>query len=92
MRHYCRRCEREVTATHAQPRLRRLARVYFLIGLPFIPLIPIIGSDFAVMLPLAMVYLLGIGTARRILHEPASCDECGADVEPAPPRLASSSA
>lgn len=88
MPHYCRRCEREVEATYSQPRLRRVARAYFFLGVPFIPFLPIIGSDFAVMLPLTMLYLLGIGPARRILGEAASCDECGADVESRPRGLA----
>ncbi len=87
--HYCRRCQREVEATYPQPRLRRVARAYFFLGVPFIPLLPIIGSDFAVMLPLTMLYLLGIGSARRVLDEPASCDECGADVEARPRRFVS---
>ncbi|MCA9635931.1 MAG: hypothetical protein KC420_07880 [Myxococcales bacterium] len=82
---YCSRCERETSASHNNPGLRRWARIYFFLGMPFIPLIPIIGSDFAVMLPLTMVYLLGMGPALRVIREPASCDTCGADVERARP-------
>ncbi|MBK8261162.1 MAG: hypothetical protein IPK80_07450 [Nannocystis sp.] len=79
--HFCRRCEREVTATYPQPVLRKVARIYFFVGLPFIPLLPFIGAEFMVLIPLTMLYLSGIGAALRVRGEAARCDECNNDVE-----------
>ncbi|MCA9662321.1 MAG: hypothetical protein KC486_28535 [Myxococcales bacterium] len=81
MRGHCQRCAREVSASYKQPALRRWVKVYFLLGAPFIPLLPIIGSDFAVMLPLTMVYLIGLGPALAVIRAPAFCDDCGAFIE-----------
>ncbi len=67
---------------HEQPRLRRLARFYFILPIPFIPLLPIIASDFVVMIPLTMAYLLGAGAALNFITQKPTCPECGAFVEP----------
>ena len=80
MRGYCERCEDEVETAHDDPQLRRWVKGYFYLGLPFIPLSPIIGSDYVVMLPLTMLYLLGFGPALGIIREPPKCDDCGAAV------------
>ena len=73
----------DVVGVYRQPRLRRWVRWYFVLPLPFVPVFPIIASDFAVMLPLLMVYLLGIGPVLGVLKDPACCEECGAVVESA---------
>lgn len=83
MRRHCQRCETEVSASYEHPKLRRWVKGYFFLGVPFIPFIPIIGSEFIVMLPLTMLYLSGMGPALSVIRAPASCDECGADVEKA---------
>ncbi len=80
--HHCRRCDVLVAGQHEQPKLRRLARFYFLIPIPFVPLLPIIASDFIVMIPLTMLYLLGAGAALRFITQKPVCPECGAFVEP----------
>ena len=80
--HRCRRCNDEVEGQHEQPKLRRLAWGYFLMPVPFIPLLPIIASDFIVMIPLTMLYLLGAGAALRFITEKPTCPACGATVEP----------
>lgn len=80
MRRDCERCAREVEASYDDPRLRRWVKGYFLLGIPFIPAMPIIGSDFAVMLPLTMIYVVGFGPALGFIKEPPKCDECGAAV------------
>jgi hypothetical protein len=80
MRRDCARCEREVDAAYDEPKLRRWVKFYFLLGVPFIPAIPIIGSDFAVMLPMLMVYVVGFGPAWGLIKEPPKCEECGAAV------------
>lgn len=85
MRGHCARCDRDVEAAYERPRLRRWAKVYFLLPVPFVPVFPIIASDFSVMLPLLMVYLLGIGPVLGVLRDPASCTTCGAMV-PSPTR------
>ncbi|MFO7566271.1 MAG: hypothetical protein R6X02_26750 [Enhygromyxa sp.] len=80
MRRQCPRCEREVEAEYDEPKLRKWAKGYFLLGLPFIPAAPIIGSDYLVMLPLTMIYVLGFGPAYGIIKEPPKCLECGSVV------------
>ena len=65
---------------YAQPRLRKLARYYFLLPVPFVPLIPMIASDFMVMIPLSMVYMLGVGPALGIAMQKPTCPDCGAHV------------
>ena len=79
---HCERCEVQVEVAYDDAELRRWAKGYMCIGLPFIPLSPIIGADFAIMLPMAMVYLLGFGPALGIIREPPKCEECGAAVSP----------
>jgi hypothetical protein len=78
----CERCEIEVELEYDDPRLRRLAKGYLFAWLPFLPVSPIIASDFAVMLPLTMLYLIGVGPALAIVREPGKCNECGAAIEP----------
>jgi hypothetical protein len=80
MRRYCERCETEVAAAYDEPELRRWVKGYFCLGVPFIPLLGIIGSDYMVMLPMTMVYLVGFGPALGMLREPPKCCECGAAV------------
>jgi hypothetical protein len=80
MRRHCERCEVEVEAVYDEPKLRRWVKGYFLLGVPFIPLLPIIGSDFAVMLPMLMIYVIGFGPALGVIREPAKCSDCGAAV------------
>ena len=83
---YCERCESQVDAAYDDPELRRWVKGYFLLGLPFIPLAPIIGSEFSVMLPMTMVYLIGFGPALGVLREPPKCCECGAVTDDPQPR------
>ena len=80
LRRHCVRCDEEVEARYEDPGLRRWVRFYPWLGVPFIPLSPIIGSDFGVMLPLTMVYLIGLGPALGFLREPPKCTACGAAV------------
>ncbi|PRQ05063.1 hypothetical protein [Enhygromyxa salina] len=80
MRRDCERCQREVEAAYDDPRLRKWVKGYFFLGLPFLPAIPIIGSDFVVMLPLLMIYVVGFGPAIGFIKEPPKCQECGAAV------------
>ncbi len=61
--------------------MRKWAKVYFLLPVPFIPLLPIIASDFAVMIPLTMLYMMGAGSALRFVTQKPLCPECGALVE-----------
>ena len=82
--HRCRRCEEDVEGVYENPKIRRWSRAYFLIPIPFIPLFPIIASDFIVMIPLTMLYLAGAGAALRFATEKPLCPECGALVEPKP--------
>jgi hypothetical protein len=81
MRGYCERCEVEVETEYDDPKLRRWVKGYFFLGLPFIPLTPIIFSEITVMLPMFMVYVIGFGPALGVLREPAKCCECGAAVD-----------
>ena len=78
---HCERCQCHVEVSYDDAELRRWAKGYMCMGLPFIPLSPIIGSDFAIMLPMAMVYCLGFGPALGIIREPPKCEVCGAAVE-----------
>ena len=80
MHRYCERCECEVEAAYDEPELRRWVKGYFYLGVPFIPALGIIGSDYVVMLPSLMVYLIGFGPALGMLREPPKCCECGAAV------------
>lgn len=80
MRRHCERCEVEVDATYDEPQLRRWVKGYFFLGVPFIPALPIIGSDYVVMLPLLMFYVIGVGPALQVLREPPKCNTCGAAV------------
>ena len=82
MHAHCSRCDRTVHADYEHPRARKWAKVYFLLPIPFVPLLPIMMSDYAVMLPMLMVYMLGLGPVHRLLRDPALCDDCGAIVEP----------
>ncbi len=80
--HRCGRCEADVAGEYPNPRLRKLAKVYFLLPIPFVPLLPIIASDFIVMIPLTMLYLLGIGPALAWTNAKPVCPTCGAFVHP----------
>ncbi|MCX4240350.1 hypothetical protein [Paraliomyxa miuraensis] len=85
MHAHCERCQADVEATHRNPKARKLVRLYPLLIVPFIPALPIIASDFAVMLPLLMIYMLGAGPVIGILREPPLCNECGAMTRPLRP-------
>lgn len=78
MHAHCERCRANVEASYRNPSGRKLARAYPLLILPFIPVLPIIAADFAVCLPLLMLYMLGAGPVIGILREPPLCNECGA--------------
>lgn len=80
MRRHCERCEAEVDAAYDEPELRRWVKGYFFLGTPFIPALAIIGSDYIVMLPMLMIYLIGFGPALGMWREPPKCCECGAAV------------
>jgi hypothetical protein len=80
MRRHCPRCDTEVDAEYDDPKLRKWVKGYFWLGVPFIPALPIIGSDWVVMLPLTMVYVVGFGPAWGIIKEPPKCVECGCAV------------
>lgn len=74
----------EVEGDYPNPRARRLARYYPLLIVPFIPVLPIIAADFAVMLPLLMIYMVGAGPVIGILRDPPECSDCGAIVKALP--------
>lgn len=78
MRAHCARCEVQVEAAYENPGLQRWAKLYFVIPLPFLPLFPIIAADFTVMLPLVMLYLIGVGPVLSLVRAPPLCTECGA--------------
>ena len=82
---HCERCRTDVDAQYEHPRLRRLARYYLFIPIPFVPLFPIIGSDYVVMLPLMMAYMLGIGPVLTLVREKPICPVCGAHVATSTP-------
>lgn len=90
MRAHCERCQVEVEGSYRNPRARRLARYYPLLIVPFIPVLPIIAADFAVMLPMLMIYMIGAGPVIGILRDPPVCGDCGAIVRalPKPARAA----
>ena len=65
---------------YSYPKARRWAKAYLFIPIPFIPVMPIMMSDYVVMLPLAMWYMLGIGPVLAIVKDKPVCQECGAFV------------
>ena len=76
---YCLRCAREVAIEYKHSaRLRRWMKVYMLIPIAILPVYPIAAADFAVSIPLMMVYMLGIGPALGIIRDPPTCVDCGA--------------
>jgi hypothetical protein len=79
---YCQRCRADVQGVYANPGMRKVARVYLLLPLPFVPVLPIMAADYVVCLPLLMVWMLGVGPVLRILHDPACCPDCDANVTP----------
>jgi len=80
--HRCRRCDEDVVPEYENPKMRRWAKFYFLLPIPFVPALPIIAADFAVMIPLTMLYLVGVGAALRYVTAKPLCPECGAFVDP----------
>lgn len=84
MRAHCERCVAEVDASYRRPKARRIAKAYPLLIVPFLPVLPIIAADFAVMLPMLMIYMLGAGPVIGILRDPPVCDDCGAIVKAMP--------
>ncbi len=85
MRAHCSRCAAQVEAAFRQPQLRRIVRFYLLLPIPFIPFLPIIASDYVVMIPLLMAYMIGLGPVFSVIQDAPTCRECGANVE-VPPR------
>ena len=77
---FCARCELEVDAVHGHPARRKWAKLYFLLPIPFVPILPIMAADFMVSLPMVMIYLLGVGPVLGMLREPPLCGDCGAIV------------
>ena len=84
MRAHCERCTHEVDASYRSPKARRMARWYPMLIVPFLPVIPIIAADYVVMIPMLMVYMLGMGPVLAILRDPPLCDDCGAIVKAMP--------
>lgn len=80
--HRCGRCAEDVEGEFEHPKLRRWSRLYFLLPIPFIPLAPLIASDYIVMIPLSMLYMIGVGSALRFATEKPTCPSCGVFVEP----------
>lgn len=79
---HCERCDHQVEGEYRAPTRRKWAKIYFLLPLPFVPVFPIMAADYAVCLPLLMVYLLGVGPVLAILKDPPHCTECGAILRP----------
>ena len=82
MRAHCRRCDHEVEGVYQHPKMRLVARAYLFMWVPFLPIIPIMASDYVVSLPILMFYMLGIGPILTIIQDPPTCSECGAVVVP----------
>ncbi len=59
--------------------MRRIALIWFAAGAVYLPFLPIIGSDFFVMIPLFALYVFGAGAALRYWRQPALCTVCGAE-------------
>lgn len=78
MHAYCERCGHEVEGVYRRPTHRKWAKFYFLLPIPFLPVIPMMASDFIICLPGIMVYLLGVGPVLGILRDPPHCGDCGA--------------
>ena len=74
------RCEREVEVAYQySPTLRRWLKAYLYVpAVLLLPMLPFVAGDFAVSLPLMMVYMLGIGPALTIVKDPPTCVDCGA--------------
>lgn len=85
----CERCGHEVEGVYRRPTARKWAKAYFLMPLPFLPILPIMASDYAVSLPGVMVYLLGIGPVLAILRDPLHCRDCGAICQRGPLKASS---
>lgn len=81
---FCERCDHEVEGEYSNPVRRRWAKLYFLLPIPFLPILPIMASDYVVSLPGVMIYLLGVGPVVGILRDPPECVDCGAIVRPRP--------
>lgn len=76
----CVRCEREVEVEYQySPFVRRWLKAYlYLPAVLLLPMLPFLAGDFAVSLPLMMLYMLGIGPALTIIKDPPTCRVCGA--------------
>lgn len=59
-----------------------MVRLYKLIWIPIVPILPIMASDYVVSLPLLMLYMLGFGPVLGVLGDPPRCSDCGANTEP----------
>jgi hypothetical protein len=51
---------------------------YLMIPIALLPVYPFAASDFAVSIPLMMIYMMGIGRALSIVREAPTCTDCGA--------------
>ena len=78
---HCKRCKADVEASYKRPKMRRLAKLYALIWIPIVPILPMMASDYVVSLPLLMVYMLGFGPVYALISENPECNECGAYVK-----------
>jgi hypothetical protein len=68
-----------VETQHHYPQwARRWLKAYLYIPVAILPAFPFLAGDFAVSLPLMMVYMLGIGPVLRVVRDPPTCSECGA--------------
>lgn len=67
----------EVEYEHSA-RMRRWWKAYFIVPILLLPMLPFLAGDFAVSLPLMMVYMVGMGPALSIVKDPPLCAVCGA--------------
>jgi Sec-independent protein secretion pathway component TatC len=51
---------------------------YFFIPIALVPAYPVLASDYVLMIPMMMLYMLGMGPAAMIMKDPPLCSECGA--------------
>lgn len=61
--------------------MRRLCKVYFAVGLIYLPFLPIIGADILLMIPNLVLHFFGAGAAMRDSTQPPICTACVAETE-----------
>ncbi len=78
-RQHCLRCDCAVDVEYEHsPAMRRWWKAYFIVPMMLLPMLPFLAGDFAVSLPLIMVYMVGMGPALSIVKTPPLCAVCGA--------------